>query len=184
MDNILLKEKGYIFKVRTIKGRFGNILICLENLLLLAKNTESMFTIKSVSHEYETFKIPKLIFDFRSNENNNCNKVIEHEKLFLTKYPYDRSLFIDHDQLCLKYIYGLIKKQKPLTNYYDNTLILNIRGGSDIFKKKRISHRYIQPPFSYYKHIIKNNDHEDILLITDSIKYNPVIKKLLNLFCK
>lgn len=179
MDNILLDKKGYVFNVGKINGRFGNILICLENLLLLSKNTESIFKIKKIKNTYDTFTVPKLTYDFRSDNNDNCGEVIEHEKLFLTRDLFDKSLFFDKNNECLKYIHDLIKKQKPYTDIYDDTLVLNIRGGSDIFRKKRVNSKYIQPPLSFYKSIIKNYDGKDVLIVTDSIRFNPVIRKLI-----
>ena len=173
-----LNKKGYIFRVGRIKGRYGNLLICLENLLLLSKNTESIFTIKSIKYNYDLFKIPRSL-DFRSDKNINCGEVIRHDRLFLTKHPYSIKFFVDPDKWCLNYIHNLLNRKEPLTKIYDDTLVLNIRGGRDIFKRKRINKEYLQPPSSFYKHIIKNCNHSDILIVTDDVSCNPVIMDLL-----
>lgn len=175
-----LPNKGYIFEVDNIKSRFGNILICLENMLLLAKNTQSVAIIKIIKNSYESLDLPDpLMFDFRSSSNINCGKVINHKQTFLTKYPYNKKLFVDKNNWCINYIHGLIKKTEPPAEINNDTLILNIRGGGDIFNRKKIHGEYFQPPLSYYKSIIKNGNYSDILIVTDYSKHNPVINALL-----
>ena len=110
MDNenhyIDLKEKGYIFKLK-IMGRFGNLLLQMENLLLLAKNTQSIIAFPKRS-KFIRIPFSKKI-DFRSPENNNCNKIITGEgHNFVFKSPYKKHLFADKDNWCLNYLHNLI----------------------------------------------------------------------------
>ncbi|MBD3170986.1 hypothetical protein GF326_00800 [Candidatus Bathyarchaeota archaeon] len=182
MRIIPLYEKGYIFKIKEIRSRYGNILTCLENILLLARNTESMAVIKKVKNNYDSFVCPTGTFDFRNPNNKNCGRVITHKQTFLTKYPYGKHLFVDYGKECLLFLHDLIKKEYPLDRVDDDTLVINIRGGRDIFRKKHINPEYFQPPLSYYQKIIEDGGYEDILLVTDSTKYNPVIYHLRKMY--
>lgn len=181
-ERIPLYEKGYIFRIKEIRSRYGNILTCLENILLLARNTESVAVIKRVKNRYDSFYFPGGVFDFRNPSNKNCGKSITHKQTFLTKYPYEKHLFNDYGKKCLLFLHNLIRKEYPLDRVDDDTLVINIRGGRDIFRKKHINGEYFQPPLSYYQHIIERGGYKDILLVTDSTKYNPVIYHLRKLY--
>ena len=178
-NTLNINSNGYIFKTGTIKGRFGNILFSLENLFLLGKNTNSLIKIQGIKNKYDTYTVPGLIFDFRSNKSiNNCEEIFL-ERLLRLRHVYDESLFIDKDKWCLNYIKSFFKKVKKEHYLDDKSLVINIRGGKDIFKKNKVNTKYIQPPISFYEHIIESNNYKDMILVTDSIKYNPVIKLLM-----
>lgn len=61
----------------------------------------------------------------------------------------------------------------------EDVLVIHIRSG-DIFSKNPHT-RYIQPPFSYYKHIIESKDWRGISIVAED-KVNPVISKLLKTY--
>lgn len=61
----------------------------------------------------------------------------------------------------------------------EDVLVIHIRSG-DIFGRNPHS-GYIQPPFSYYKHIIESKNWRGISIIAED-KVNPVIPKLLKTY--
>lgn len=63
----------------------------------------------------------------------------------------------------------------------EETLVINIRSGFDIFRQIPAPHNeYIQPPLSFYKHIIKKHNYRKALIVTEPDRANPVIPALLN----
>ena len=169
-----LKENGYIFTLNKM-GRLGNLLIQMENVLLLAKNTQSIVKYPK-RHNIINIPVSKEI-DFRSSKNNNCGRIIKRS--FLRKSPYMEHLFIDADKWCLNYLHNAIKQQEPTSTIDENTLVIHIRSG-DIMKPGGGHTEFYQPPLSYYQHIIKHNNYSDILIVTEPDKMNPVINGLLS----
>jgi len=179
----ILKENGYIFQIKDLKVRVGNILTCLENLLLIAKNTKSIARIRRFNDANILLLKQNSEFDFRSNNVINCNKIVTTGRNFLNKNPFHEKMFIDKDKWCLKYLRGLIKKVPLHSNINNDTLVIHIRGG-DIFRKKppHVHAHFYQPPFSFYKHIIQNSNHSDIIIISQKKYRNPMVNKLLSYY--
>jgi len=185
IDKIRLPDNGYIFNGKNLHGKFGNILYVIENLFILAKNTKSKSILRNSKHKYDNLLVTyPLVIDFTSPENNNCSRVINDKKLFIFKHYYEDKLFIDKENEGIKYVNSLLKKDYNKFNVEDNDLVINIRGGRDIFRKPRekINRMYTQPPLSYYMDIIENNNYGNIIITTDSTKYNPVIKHLSSVY--
>jgi hypothetical protein len=57
-------------------------------------------------------------------------------------------------------------------------LIIHVRSG-DIFNIKFPLNNYTQPPYSFYKKIIEENNFENIYILSENYNINPVIPKLL-----
>lgn len=104
------------------------------------------------------------------------NKIIE-ENFWKKKTKVNRE---EYTIIINKYI-------KPYIDYelvdnkgidFDHDLIIHVRSG-DVLGKDFPLEIYIQPPYSFYKKIIEENNFKNIYILSENYNLNPVIPKLL-----
>lgn len=108
----------------------------------------------------------------------NANSISLGNKEIKLKNQYNH---YDYIEICRKYLTNIINIQethfsKINMDVIENTLFIHIRSG-DIFEND-IHPAYVQPPVSFYKYIIKNNDYAQIIIVSENFS-NPCIKILL-----
>jgi hypothetical protein len=183
-----LSKKGYQIIISSWVGNFGNNLLQLSGALKVAFETQSTL-------EYPDHKIiPKFKFDFCNIKNKNCHLLVKspffyHDECFQYPLIYDQ----ERREISLKFILPLLKtrferfsENKNNKVIKEDTLVINIRSG-DIFSEdynaedaiKNGIKNYVQPPLAFYEFIIKKFNFNDVLIITQPDKKNPVIRELL-----
>ena len=185
-----LSKKGYKIEIKQWVGNFGNHLLQLSGALKVAIETQSILA-------YPANKlIPENIFDFRDNNNYNCDLLVRscffyHDECFQYPLIYDQ----ERRNISIKYILPLLKNKcnetlkSDLEIISETTLVINVRSG-DIFREDYDSEEatksgiknYVQPPLSFYRRIIDKFNYEDILIITQPDNKNPVVSELLKLY--
>lgn len=183
---INLDKKGYRMSIEHWVGKLGNHLIQMSGALNVARNTQSSLTIPK--HPLLT----RRTFDFTDSTNDNCLEPLAGRFFFKSdcfQYPivYDRdrrTIFHDHvyDLLVSRgfreRLDGLLERT-PIDPVTPDTLVINMRSGKDIFRTEPPPLKdYMQPPLSFYKHIIESNDYTDCLIVTEGDRKNPCIEAL------
>ena len=75
----------------------------------------------------------------------------------------------------------LARKTNTSSGITPETLVLNIRSGRDLFRRTPPPQAdYMQPPLSFYTKIIEDHHSDDVLIVTEPDRRNPVISALLN----
>jgi hypothetical protein len=183
-----LPPKEYLISINSWWGRLGNHLIQLSNALNIAKKTHSKLIIPR--HDI----IKRTVFDFTRPGNNHYQEPVAGAFFFQSQcfqYPlaYDherRKVFQEHvyDLLQARTLweYMLSLATQRFTLVGPDTLVINIRSGKDIFCAEPAPDTggYVQPPLSYYKHIIETHHYADCLIVTEADRKNPCIEALLS----
>jgi hypothetical protein len=162
-------------KIQTF-GRLGNFIIQIKYAIQVAL----FYNYNVIIPKHNFINTTYLVFNNKVTV--NCEK-IEDTFFYPSKIPIPNlnlklfELNIDKSHEILKSIF-IFEKQPPLNA---NDLVIHIRS-EDIFSKNPHPY-YIPPPLSYYTSIIKNNNFNDIYLITTD-KLNPCINELINIFPK
>lgn len=171
-----LPRKGYLIFIGEWMGNLGNNLIQLSNALNIAIETKSKLFLPK--HDI----IKSTNFDFTDPKNNNCNKEIKG----IFYYSFQCFVYsldgkdVERRKIYQEYVLPLLP-QVEIDEVGPKTLVLNIRSGTDIFRADPPpSPQYVQPPLSYYKHIIENGNYKDILIVTNKDRKNPCVEKLLS----
>jgi hypothetical protein len=187
-QNQHLKEQGYVLKLQGWMGRLGNHIIQLSCALHVAEKSRSRLVIP----DHGTFR--KRYYDFRDPAAKNCDKEISGPFFLQTdcyQYPirYDherRRILLNHvrSQMTYRSLRGRIRDlfhQQPDTNLDEDTLVINMRSGPDIFRSDPPPQNdYMQPPFSFYRYIIEKHKYRKCLIVTEPERENPVIDALLS----
>ena len=150
-------------------GRFGNNIIELTTGIYISKRNCSIFTHEP--HEY----ISSTEYNFTSQSLNIQSKFQTYRsKVFykIESIPFSERCFI-----CKNYIAPRINWIETPQNVIENQLVIHIRSG-DVFQNVSYIKMYPQPPFSFYEKIIDENDYENILVVTEKDRKNPVIQAL------
>jgi len=182
-----LDKKGYKIKLTDWVGRLGNHLVQVATAIWVAQKTESLLILPR--HTI----LKRRLFDFRNSSNNSCNEVVEGQFLF----DYERiqcPAMRDRDRRIIlqDYLYDFLVREKITDKLRDkirwqkivepdeNTLIINIRSGRDIFRQQPPPQDdYMQPPLSFYQKIIESHNYRNCLIVTEQARANPVIAALL-----
>jgi hypothetical protein len=187
VDNKLTK-KGYVLKLSGWMGRLGNHLIQLSCAINVAQKSHSLLIVPP--HEI----LRKRKYDFRIAGSDNCNEEINCSFFlqsncyqFPIRYDHDRRLvFLDHirEQMTYRSLLGRLCDRlfpEPDTQLDDETLVINMRSGTDIFRSSPPPQSdYMQPPFSFYKYIIEKHGYRKCLIVSEPERANPVIAALLS----
>jgi hypothetical protein len=183
-----LDKKGYLISIEHWVGNLGNHLIQLSGALNVAKNTQSKLTIPK--HEL----LGRRMFDFTSAANNNCLEPVVG-RFFYQSDCFQYPIRYDHDRrrLFQDYLYDLLLVRTLQERFRDllnrnskeqvgpDTLVINMRSGSDIFRTEPPPQTdYMQPPLSFYKHVITSYGYQDCLIVTEAARKNPCIEGLLS----
>ena len=182
-----LDKKGYLISIDDWMGNLGNHLIQLSGALSVATGTSSTLTIP------EHPLLARRVFDLADPRADNCLEPVSGRFFYKTdcfQYPvvYDR----DRRKLFQDHVYDVVSKRsageylralaRPASGdkVGPDTLVINIRSGRDIFRTDPLPQNdYMQPPLSFYKHVITSNGYEDCVIVTESAQLNPCIKALL-----
>ncbi len=178
-----LTRFGYNLKLENWAGRLGNHLIQLSNAIHVASNTKSILTIPP----HDTLK--RRHYDFRENNIENCNESVS-SYFFWPRECFNFPIKHDYVRRCILKNHIASEFQnartwKPFSllkhNYITkDTLIINIRSGSDIFRTDPPPQSdYMQPPLSFYQDIIERHNYKRCVIVTESDRLNPVIDRLL-----
>ena len=183
-----LDKKGYRISIEAWVGNLGNHLIQMSGALNVARHTDSVLT---------TPKHPLLRrrkFDFRNRSNDNCLEPVIG-RFFYQKDCYQFPIRYDRDRrrIFQDYVYddfaGKSRRERffsPISREQaeridEKTLVINMRSGSDIFRADPPPQNdYMQPPLSFYKHVIETHGYSDCLIVTESARKNPCIEALLS----
>jgi len=174
-------------------GRLGNNLTQLINVIDYCERNKYVFVQENTIYTHATkgpiydglteFEGPKkdlhcfinnFIVNFSDNDitidnvNTLCpNKIID---MF-----YDADIPVANNkksEILSKYV--LPNFNYNSNPYDDTTLVIHIRSG-DIMKEGCHGF-YVQPPFSFYKAVIEDNNYEKIIIVTEPDKKNPAIQ--------
>ncbi len=183
-----LEKRGYRLRISDWVGRLGNHLIQLSCAINVAQKTGSILTIPV--HDM----ICRNTYDFRVSGEARCNDEVSGR--FFTQadcYQFPIRHDAERRQIFQEFVLNqLIRKtwsqklrekvfrtsEAPLDS---KTLVVNMRSGRDIFRSDPPPQSdYMQPPLSFYKHIIETYDYRDCLIVTEPDLANPVIPALLS----
>jgi len=185
---INLDKKGYRISIEGWMGNLGNHLIQMSGALNVAQNTQSVLTIPK--HPL----LRRRTFDFTDSKNDNCSEEIVGRFFYKSEcfqYPivYDR----DRRRIFQAHLYDVLLRRnfrehihdvlnrKPLEQVHPGTLVINMRSGRDIFTADPPPQNdYMQPPLSFYKHVIESNNYQDCLIVTEADRKNPCIEGLMS----
>ena len=190
MTQVLLKE-WY--------GRLGNNLTQLINAIDYCEYNKYVFIQKDTVYKYATkgpiydglteFEGPNkdlhafiqnFIVNFTEKEINfdNINELCPNK---IVDDFYDAEIPVPNNrksEILRKYILPNFKySSNPLD---DETLVIHIRSG-DIMNEGCHGF-YVQPPFSFYKKVIDENNFKKIIIVTEPDKKNPAIQMLLDTY--
>lgn len=183
-----LDKKGYRISIEHWVGNLGNHIIQISGAINVAINTQS--TLTTPDH----WLLGRLDLDFTDPANHDCMEKVTGRFFYQSdcfQFPivYDRDrrkLFQDHLHALLlrrnlrQYLHDLIHRQ-PDEAVNPDTLVINMRSGKDIFRSEPPPQNdYMQPPLSFYKHIIETNDYRDCLIVTEADRKNPCIEALIS----
>lgn len=184
----ILDKKGYRISIESWIGKLGNHMVQLSGALSVARGSQSRLIIP------EHPLLRRRTFDFTRPENENCNEQISGRFFFRSDcYQYPIEYDADRRKIFQDYLFDQLKKpslrarlnrliksrREPAPNR--NTLVINIRSGSEIFRTDPPPlSDYMQPPLSFYKHIIQSNKYDDCLIVTEPARKNPCIDALLS----
>ncbi len=187
VDNQLTKT-GYVLKISGWMGRLGNHLIQLSCAINVAEKSKSLLIVPQ--HGI----LRKKTYDFRIRGGDNCNEEISGPFFLQSdcfQYPirFDqerRHVFLEHirDQMIHRSLAGRLRDKffpEPDTELDDDTLVINMRSGTDIFRSSPPPQNdYMQPPLSFYKYIIETHEYRKCLIVSEPERANPVIPALLS----
>lgn len=159
--------------VKTWRGRLGNNIIQLSNIIYIAIFYKQNIIFKRKHHLLNVDTITKYLSKYKNNKN-----LTDRGDFFESKSTYPKEVFEQN----VEEVNNLLKEAFKIKNVnkLDAELVIHIRSG-DIFTDSRPHPRYVPPPLSYYTNIINANNYKKIIVICqDTI--NPVVNKLLELY--
>jgi hypothetical protein len=159
-------------------GRLGNCIIQIINCIIenIYKYKHRYINLNLLKNKglssYVLMKFPDLLeFDF-SDQNEIIEGIFWNIESKISKEQKNEII----DMYIKKYIDYELLDNKEIN--YDNDLIIHIRSG-DVFNKNFPLNYYTQPPYSFYKKIIEENNFKNIYILSENFNLNPVINKLL-----
>jgi hypothetical protein len=169
---INLDKKGYRISIGDWVGNLGNHLIQMSGALNVARNTQSRLTVP------EHRLLRRRAFAFTDTANDNCLEPVVgsffyKSDCFQSAIVYDR----ERRRLFQDFLYELLLRRSFREHFHDllnqkpgelvgpGTLVINMRSGLDIFRTEPPPQNdYMQPPLSFYKHVIESNNYQDCLI--------------------
>lgn len=183
----VLDKKGYRISIAYWVGNLGNHLIQMSGALNVAEKTQSSLTVP----EHPLLK--RRSFDFTDRANDNCGEPVVGR--FFSKsdcFQFPVSYDSDRRRLFRTYLHDLLLERTVRQRLGDllhrraaeqvrpGTLVINMRSGRDIFRSDPPPQNdYMQPPLSFYKHVITAHGYTDCLIVTEADRENPCIDALL-----
>ena len=176
--------KGYQLEISQWVGRLGNHIIQLSNALHVAQKTRSILRVPP----HDMFR--SRVFDLRSSLDGECNETLKSPFF----WPHECFNFpIRHDAVRRQLLQDYLAPEFDRASFLQrvrkavsgpevdrNTLLINIRSGTDIFRSDPPPQSdYMQPPLSFYKKIIQLHDYKRCVIVTEADQKNPVIPALL-----
>jgi hypothetical protein len=171
-------------------GRLGNNLTQLINVIDFCERNKYVFVQNNTIYTHATkgpiydglteFEGPRkdlhaFIQNFVVNFTDNVNELSTNKIVGMFYDPDIPVLNSRKSEILRKYILPNFKyNNSPLDN---DTLVIHIRSG-DIMKEGCHGF-YVQPPFSFYKKVIDENNFKKIIIVTEPDKKNPAIQMLL-----
>jgi len=184
----MLEKKGYRISLSGWMGRLGNHLVQLSGAINVARMTQSELTVPR--HPL----LRRTTYDFTQPLNDNCREPVDglfffKSQCFQFPIEYDR---VRRDIL-QEYVLGVLERRsvrERIQHFLEprrgervapNTLVINMRSGKDIFRTDPPPQNdYMQPPLSFYKHIIETHGYDDCLIVTEAERANPCIAALVS----
>jgi hypothetical protein len=186
--NDKLEGFGYDIRIPSWGGQLGNHIMQLSYGLHVALETRSRLIVPS--HPI----LEKREFNFCERLNSKTNEVIESS--FRNKGECFQFALNDdavRRQILQKYVLPQLLRKPYFRKIFDilrpdpdtfvshDTLVINIRSGRDIFRTSPPPQNdYMQPPLSFYTHVIRKYKYKKALIVTEKERANPVIEALLN----
>jgi len=166
------------------KGRLGNNIIQIINILIYAKKLKMNVKIKKLRNFINKKKIifnPKKIIRIHLHDENS-DFLYSNVKINNIEYNFNIKEITFYESIRKELLNMFSIKRKDIINFPQKTLIIYIRSG-DLFPQtqKKVHPRYISAPYYYYDYILKKykNKYSKYILVAED-NNNPVIKKLLN----
>jgi len=163
----------------TIKGRFGNYIISINNAIIYCEFLKCQ---KIIVEYYNDIFTNKKIFYKKYNLTIEPNQTINYNDKNMIIIPHGFFFFNNfmHSKNIIKF--SIFKRQLlnnlPKIVTHPNDLYIYIRGG-DIFRRFKYSiKRYPQPPLCFYMKILNEFNFRRVIIISED-KLNPVIPELL-----
>lgn len=164
-------------------GRLGNNIIQIINAITYAKLMQLDYVYLGIPHSYLSSRVINVsgTSNTFSIKTSVCNH--KHTYFYIGDIPVllnslsrrDTSYEIFHVYIKPTYIHSNIHCQAQPDS--ESTLYIHIRSG-DIFSKAKPHKLYVQPPLSYYDHIITLQKPAHIILVSED-RLNPCINALL-----
>ncbi len=178
-------------KLKPWYGRLGNNIIQLINAIFYAKQMQIDYVFLDKPHDYLSSRVIKVnntakAFNIKTSECKHmhhyfncidfpCFIAFETHKPKTIFCIIDKAYEIFHTYIKPIYIHAKIHCQAQPDS--DSTLYIHIRSG-DIFTEQNPNSFYVQPPLSYYDHIITMQKPIHIILVSED-RLNPCINALL-----
>ena len=178
-------------------GRLGNNLTQLINAIDYCERNKYVFVQNNTIYTHAT-KGP--IYDGLTKFEGPKKDLHAFIQNFIVNFTEKNITFDNVNELCTNKIVGMFydsdvpvlnnRKSEILRKYilpnfkYDNdllekdTLVIHIRSG-DIMKEGCHGF-YVQPPFSFYKKVIDENDFKKLIIVTEPDMKNPAIQMLVD----
>ena len=164
-------------------GRLGNNIIQIINAITYAKLKQLDYVYLNSPHRSLSSRVINVsgsanTFSVKTSECKHKHTYYytgDIPELQNSLYHRDTSYEIFHMYIKPIYIHSKIHNQAHPDS--DSTLYIHIRSG-DIFSKAKPHKLYVQPPLSYYNHIITEMKPEHIILVSED-RLNPCINALL-----
>jgi len=165
------------------KGQFGNILICLNKLILfceILRCNEIALIGKSFWFIKHNIYLPEYNITINKIENEsdlhyeNNSQTIYYNSISIFYYLYKI-----RPKIRIHLFQNEIINNLPILNISKDDLYIHIRSG-DIFKSL-IHKPYAQPPLCFYESIFDNFNFSSIYIVSED-KYNPTVNKLITKF--
>ena len=164
------------------QGMLGNSIIQVYNSILIGldKKYNILLPDPNNKHKFSKFskfyKKRKIVLHEDSDDAPITNRYNFYYQMWMPEYK--DSFEMNHEE-ALEILKGVLtlcdKELEPISK---NTLVLHMRSG-DIFSN--CPHpKYIPPPLSFYKNILKEHSYDKVLITTENTR-NPCLKLLENM---
>ena len=186
-------SRGYQLIIHDWYGRLGNNVIQLCHAIFLAIKSQSSIVSIPYHRRIFTGNLHRLDFSHRlHNKYSWYGFNIKSNFYFLDKVCSKWKITPNEEvQICQKYVLPRLRLIKNMSfqnlkfetntkgfdkTKWDDTLVIHIRGG-DCFKPppKKPHPKYTQPPFAFYKKILREHHYKyrQVLIVTENDNNNP-----------
>jgi hypothetical protein len=156
------------------KTQLGNHLIALTNAIHYAEKTDSTIYIPKDS------LLPGLC-DTIVPFHPDVDKTIIHDTFHGEGiYYYASILLTEQERRDVLHRHVIAHLPRPTECLSDRHLVIHVRSG-DLYTR-HYHPAYQQPPLVFYTHIIEEGDYEEITIVTQPDRLNPVIARMLELY--